>query len=194
MCLSRSEQLRVVNKPNHSVKGVSMKKRTVLFAVAMCLVMTAASSAAGSSGSCYGKGDMTVQGGLGLLYESGFGIADGSPVGIDGSFDYGVHDMVSVGGSLGIAPIWGFHLSITGRGAFHPFNLPVLADKVKIRDKLDPYVGLALGWHNQFWDEYRFGFLASPILGARWYFNPKLGVFAEFGGVAWLSGGIAFKF
>jgi len=72
-------------------------------------------------------------------------------IGFFGSFDYGFHDAISGGIASGFnGHGWRYYQYFTipfaVRAAFHPFNLKVIADKIKIRNKMDVYVGLATGW------------------------------------------------
>lgn len=151
--------------------------------------------------SCFQKNDNIVQAGLGL------GMGDeGFPVGFAATYERGIHDFISVGGSMGFSA-WKLdfvtgHYTVVGipisfRGAFHPFKLPVLEDKVSIKDKLDVYGGLAMGWSiwrtkwhsenselNEFLGDLDHSvdngkLLFSFLLGARYYFNDRFGVYLE---------------
>lgn len=139
-----------------------------------------------SSGSCYKQGDKNLEIGLSLPFY---------PVGIHAAFDYAFHDAISGGGGIGFLNYWNeySYLDLVIRGAFHPFNLKVLEDKIKVRDKLDVYVGIAgncnigLGVPTIPW--------AREYVGARWYFTPTVSVFLEdCSGFGYFDGGICFKF
>jgi len=153
-----------------------------------------------SEGSCYNQGSMIIGLGGSLL-----------PFGAFASFDYGVHSAISAGGAIGFntygySSTWRYsQVPILVRGAFHPFNLPVLSDKIKVRDILDPYVGLAMGWGIGFWsyegtgvsggEPDRLGLILREYIGVRYYFNPAFGIFAEdCAGLGALNAGVCFKF
>jgi hypothetical protein len=150
---------------------------------------------ADANGSAFAKGEK--------ILGAGVCIAD---FGAYCTFDYAVHDAISAGGGLGFnysLSKWDpLGIPIAVRGAFHPFNLALLADKIKIRDKLDAYVGLSLGWRIGFghpsWISlpigYPEGLIIREIVGARWYFTPKICVFAEEGtGFGIINAGVGFK-
>lgn len=155
-----------------------------------------ASDWATSDGSCYGKGNLTVGGGFSLVYFGAFATAD-----------YGVHDAISAGiatGYNGLDKI-GYRqnfFSIYGRGAFHPFNLKVLAEKVSVRSKLDPYGGLAIGYsggwvtNNDIYHNKSDGW--SPVrefFGVKFYPKRNLYLMAEEGGgMSVLNFGVGYKF
>jgi hypothetical protein len=169
-----------------------MKKFRALlaFAAGACFALStnvAAADWATSEGSCYAKGDKNLDVGIPIPEY---------PLGVHAAFDYGFHDAISGGGGIGFRYYYGdvAYLTFLGRAAFHPFNLKVLADKIKVRDKLDVYAGPTFwiapslnGFDPQWW--------IREYLGARWHFNPKLSVFLEdCGGFGYIDGGISFKF
>lgn len=160
-----------------------------------CFLLLGLSSAifsadwATSSGSCYKQGDKNLEIGMPVPFYS---------FGLHASFDYAFHDAISGGGGLGFQHAWGNgynYFDFALRGAFHPFNLTVLSNKIPVRDKLDTYVGLVAYLHA--------GLDNTPdpyvpvwgLIGARWYFTPTISVFLEhcpaFGN---LDCGICFKF
>jgi hypothetical protein len=117
------------------------------------------------------------------------------PLGVHCAFDYGFHDAISGGGGIGMRYYYGtspVYFTFLGRAAFHPFNLKVWADKIKVRDKLDVWVGPTAwfapainGWPDWGVREY---------LGARWHFTPKIGVFLEdCGGFGFIDGGLTIQ-
>jgi hypothetical protein len=141
-----------------------------------------------ASGGCFEKGDKIVDAGMGIL-----------PFIIGGHFEIGVHDLVSVGGETGIGfpgPVF----PILARGAFHPFNLPVLQNKINIRDKLDAYAGVVAGLSICSDDVKPVRPSIGEIIGARFYISDKFGFFAEHCGawpgydLGYISGGATFKF
>lgn len=112
-----------------------------------------------------GNGDQKVQIGLS---------AWGNGTGITGTYDYGVSNLISVGGGANIY----FdnykdndkdnNFFIFGRLNFH------LQDALGLEDKWDIYPGLDVGVLGN-----TFGLGAH--LGARYFFNDKLGAFVEIG-------------
>jgi len=183
-----------------------MRKKALLGIVSVVLLYTASAFSADwatSEGSCYGKGNKNISVGMSLLH-----------FGFFGAFDYGLHDCISIGGAFGynfyfhkyFGYEWTYHhMPIVVRGAFHPFNLKVLADKIKIRNKLDAYVGVASGW-NIGWATYREsgvepddpnvgGFFFREYLGARFFPKENFYLFVEEGcGLGLFNLGVGFKF
>lgn len=179
------------------------------FVVALlCLALSGtifASDWATSEGSCYAKGNLTIGGGLGI---SNFGAFV--------SGDYGIHDAISIGGAIGYngyGYAWGLYnldlrenfVPIYVRGAFHPFNLKVLSEKIAIRNKLDPYIGLAAGYTIGWWSGDRHGYAFSndlafyspvrELVGVKFYPTEKLYLTAEEGGgLSWINFGVGYKF
>lgn len=165
-------------------------KKILLAALIVSLFQTvhAEQDWATSSGSCFAKGDLNITAGLSVLWLGGYAMAD-----------YAVHDAISVGGGVGysgysFSTVWRYnYFPIIARGSFHPFNLKVLADKIPVRDKLDTYIGLSLGWrigwvtwkgadaNNQREPDVG-GFYARENIGARYYFIPNFYGYAEEGG------------
>jgi hypothetical protein len=171
------------------------------FVVALlCLALSGsifASDWATSEGSCYGKGNLSVGGGLSIGWFGAFASAD-----------YGIHDAISIGGAVGYSG-YGYGLGfgrvnflpIYVRGAFHPFNLKVLSDKISIRDKLDPYAGIAAGYTAIWWSGSSFSSYDSPFsllreyIGVKFYPKGKLYLLAEeAGGLSWINIGVGYKF
>ncbi len=155
---------------------------------------------ANSTGSCYGKGDMNVTIGFPIW-----------PWGFYGSFDYGFHDCISGGGGLGyygysFNSFWDYRfVPFVVRGAFHPFNLSVLADKVKVRNKLDVYGGISMGFRIGYakWEGLGEklkspavgGFVFREYIGIRFYPTENFFLTAEEGGLMWLFNiGVGLKF
>jgi hypothetical protein len=177
-----------------------MKK--LLIALLSCAFMSSVFAAnwANSDNSAYKKGDMNASIGMSIYY-----------FGFYGTFDYAFHDALSAGGGLGYN---GYHYTsyfkynyfpIVGRVLFHPFNLKVLSDKVTVRDKLDVYVGLSLGWSIG-WSKWEGagvspsdpdvgGFVIRENIGARFFFKPNFYAFVEEGaGFGWINAGAGLKF
>jgi hypothetical protein len=174
--------------------------RTLLGAVTILIVCLSNFSSATES--CFAKGNSLVNLGLGLAMEG--------PVGVVASYECAVHDLVSVGGEIGYSGwsngFWSYsEIPFAVRGAFHPFNLPSLVDKIKVRDKFDVYGGLSVGYDvvTSSWSGPLSGSDAtgshgifSLFIGGRYYMNPHFGFYAEEtgGSFGWLNGGVVFKF
>ena len=150
----------------------------------------------------FGKGDKALNIGIGL----GSTISGTTIPPITASLDFGVADRlingnngsISVGGLVGYAgsnnDFVSVHYAIVGaRGAFH----------YQFVDKLDTYAGLLLGYRHarvNWKSDIIYGkFGTSEIalggyLGARYFFTPKVGAFAELGySVAYANVGVTFK-
>ena len=175
-----------------------MKKPYARFViVCACIAISATSMRAEdwatSQGSCYAKGDKIVDVGIPFPFFQ---------IGVHGAFDYAFHDAISAGGGIGFHYNYAYlgdgvgdiaYFSFVLRGAFHPFNLSVLRDKIRIRDKLDVYGGMTLiAGPSLNGDSYLFP--VREFFGARWHFAPKVSVFLEdCGGFGYLDGGISFN-
>ena len=180
-----------------------MKTRTTVSIVVALFLSVGTSSAANwatSEGSCYGQWSKNISFGMSLLHFGGFA-----------AFDLGVHDCISAGiatgyNGYGYSRYWRYnYVPIAGRAAFHPFNLRVLADKVRVRDKLDVYLGLAsggrIGWAR--WegsgDELKEpnvgGFFIREYIGIRFFPKDFFYLVAEEGsGLGTFNLGVGFKF
>ena len=153
----------------------------------------------------YAQGDKLLNVGVGLSAYYGGGL----PIGA--SFEYGVTDDISVGAQIDYYS-WGYNfgagyryrytfLPVAVRGSYHVNKLLNLNN-----DKLDLYGGAALGYYISsfsdnsgysgiYYNDYGNRILFGIHLGARYYFKPTLGGFAELGyGVSALKIGVAFKF
>ena len=170
-------------------------------------VLAAALLFAGMAGAAqaqevFGKGDKALNIGIG----HGTTISGTTIPPITASLDFGVADRlingnngsISVGGLVGYAGSYNdyatVHYAIVGaRGAFH----------YQFVDKLDTYAGLLLGYRharvNWKSDIINGSVGASEIalggyLGARYFFTPKIGAFAELGySIAYANVGVTFK-
>jgi hypothetical protein len=173
-----------------------VKKRILLAAFVACLSLSttvAAGDWATGSGSCYARGDKYLDIGVALpMFVLGTHVA----------FDYGFHDAISGGGGIGFRyyyygaagyPWDAAYITFLGRAAFHPFNLKVWADKIKVRDKLDVWVGPTF-WIAPMLNGVPFDWGVREYLGARWHFTPKIGVFLEdCGGFGYIDGGLTIQ-
>ena len=140
-----------------------------------------ASDWATGTGSCYSQGDKTLDIGLPI------------PLGLHANFDYGFHDAISGGIGIGFVNEWnrGTYGAFMLRGAFHPFNLTAWSKDISGRDKFDLYLGLSVNIGNT----YYFDYWLRELIGCRWYFTPKIGLFLEdCGGFGYLDFGFSFKF
>jgi hypothetical protein len=175
-----------------------MKKKSIIL---FLTVATTFSAAAQSGGSSYQKGDILINAGIGLggLY---WGTGYGFPVSIGASGEYGITENISVGGGLSFSSVtyrfsnvnYGYNaVSFSGRGAYHFLT----------QEKLDPYAGLSLGFVNVVEKEKNAGLIGArgggviwgAFAGARYYFSPKFGAYAELGAtsLAVLNLGVTFK-
>ena len=175
----------------------------IVSAGAVCLLsianIFAAEDWATSAGSCYAKGDKEISAAVSFFY-----------LGAYGAFDYGFHDAISGGAAIGFNGYslygWSYNtVPVLVRAGFHPFNLTYLQDKIKIRDKLDVYIGPSVGWSFGWTSWSGSGIQGSAVgwgglifreyLGARYYFMPNLSVFAEdCGGMGVINIGLTLKF
>lgn len=108
-----------------------------------------------------GAGDQKVQAGIS---------AWGNGTGITGTYDYGLSNLVSVGGGLNLYFDGGNDddFFVFGRVNFH------LQDFLNLPDKWDIYPGASVGILGN-----TFGL--GVHLGARYYFTDKIGAFVEAG-------------
>jgi zinc transporter ZupT len=153
----------------------------------------------------YKKGDKLLNAGLGLGSNFGGGI----PIGA--SFEYGIHEDISVGGYLGYGYYsyrwWGTTVSVSNfllgaRGSYH------LGKFIDLGPQFDPYAGLLLGYNiasasiksndpninRAFGSVSSGGLLFGAHIGLRYYHKENLGGFAELGyGISFLTVGVALK-
>ncbi|TAE28139.1 MAG: hypothetical protein EAZ91_15170 [Cytophagales bacterium] len=168
-----------------------MKKLQLVFALALALMAgnTAFAQLA------VDKGDKFLNAGIGLG-GGYYGYSGG--IGIGGSFEVGVAKNITVGV---VGAYRGYEFAsayrLGARGSYH-FN-----EILKIsEDKLDLYAGVGLIYGGWTWKESYVGLRSSyggvdfgGHVGARYFFKPALGAFAEAGfGVAPLQVGLSFKF
>lgn len=161
--------------------------------------VSAQSSWATSEGSVFRKGDAILSPGV-MTW----------PFGAFMSYDYAVHDAISVGGAAGyrfwFISDWMYHgIPFVARAAFHPFNLAAIAEHIGVRDKIDVYIGPALGlaiafdvYTGQYDQFYENDTYVDPIvreyIGIRYYVNDRMAWFAEEGaGLGWINIGISLK-
>ncbi len=151
----------------------------------------------------YEKGDKLLNIGIGLnsYYSSG--------IPLNASFEVGVTDDISVGGSLDylsskytILNDYKFTaIYIGARGSYH-FNKLLNLNS----DKVDLYGGLGLGYRSFSWsdgftsnvlgDSYGSGIYFGLHIGGKYYFSESIGGFAELGATGATNArlGVAFKF
>lgn len=136
----------------------------------------------------YQKGDKLLNAGIGV------GTYGAGGLGLGGSFEYGIHDAISVGALagysgrsnyLGSGVRWSV-LTIGARGSYH-FNELLNLDN----DQIDLYGGVGLGYRNIsfnvdglgsiFGNAYNGGIIPLAHIGGKYYFQPNLGIYAELG-------------
>ena len=152
----------------------------------------------------YEQGDKLLNVGLNLG-----GTYGGSGVGVGASYEQGIHDFISVGAQVDLNT-WNYgfgnyswkysFLTIGARGSYH-FGKHFVKN-----DKLDLYAGPALGYritsyktpdgyNGTYSDSFGGGVFFGAFVGARYYFKPNLGAFAELGdNTSALKVGVALKF
>jgi hypothetical protein len=151
-----------------------------------------------------GRG-INVNAGIGLgVYNAG-----GIPIGA--SVEVGIKDNIAVGGFFDYARYrrnfggykWNYNfLYFGGRASYHLGDL--LGELGLAEDKFDPYAGLSLGIKTASYNDntglddyvspYSTGVFLGAHVGSRYYFNEKIGAFAEVGyGVSALRLGLTVK-
>jgi Outer membrane protein beta-barrel domain len=179
---------------------INIMKRKLIMIIAFVMAF----SFSAFSQKAYEMGSNVINAGIGLggLY---WGSGYGFPVGLGASFEHGVTDNISVGGEIGYQGVkysyTGYYVKYTGllfalKGSYHFLT----------SDKLDPYAGLDLGYvsvsesSNDFPSGYPVSFKAGGLawgihVGARYFFNPNIGAYAELGANSFsvLGLGVCFK-
>ncbi|MGJ1411566.1 hypothetical protein ACR78Z_18030 [Sphingobacterium thalpophilum] len=166
-----------------------IKFKNILFMASLCY-------AADSSAQSFQQGDNTIN------LSVGIGGSLGIPIGV--SYEHAVHEQISVGvyggysgkkESLGDYGNWKYsHILLAGKSSYH----------LKVHSKFDPYAGLMLGYNiaSVKWDgadevpvsASSGGFFWALHIGSKYWFNTKVGAFAEVGyGLGVLNVGMAFK-
>jgi len=113
-----------------------------------------------------GKGDQKVQ--------AGFNMWGRGDLGFRASYDYGISNVVSIGGGVGIysqGKMSGENkttLSVYARANYH------LNEELELSDRFSVYPGISLG---VFGNSLDFG----AHIGLRYFVSPHLGMFAELG-------------
>lgn len=137
------------------------------------------------------KGDFVIQPNLNLG-NYGYRGPGGNGFGATLNFDFAVHDYVSVGPYVGFNHVkakgwdWKYNrIGFGGRAIFHFWQL--IDDKVQKdlkSDKIDWYVPFHLGYSLYKGDFVDGGdFTWGLGMGFRYYFNDKIGIGVEFGGM-----------
>jgi len=174
-----------------------MKKILFMFFVASAL-----SIASEKAFAQFEKGDKLLNAGINLG-----GTYGGGGVGVGASFEGGIHDFISVGGQLDFVT-WNYGGGLYGRGWRYNFiNIAArgsyhFGKHFLTIDNLDLYAGPSLGYRianssydGLGYDSYGSGVFFGAFAGARYYFKPAMGVFAEVGyNASPLKAGITFKF
>ncbi|TDE08846.1 hypothetical protein [Dyadobacter psychrotolerans] len=170
-------------------------KKTLL----MLCVATILSLASEKAFAQFEKGDKILNVGIG---GGGYGFYGGG-FAVGGSFEVGVHEFISVGAQadlnfynysygFGYAKSNYISVPIAARGSYH------YGKHFLTIDKLDLYAGPVLGFSID-GNEYYSGtsIVIGVQAGARYYFKPAMGAFAEFSGgsnVIPAKVGLSFKF
>jgi len=169
-------------------------KRLTRLLLASCLLLSTTTFAQLS----VDKGSKFLNVGIGLGGWGGIGFGGGG-LGFGASFEAGVAPnitVVAIGAFRGYSG-FGSYYSIGARGSYHVNELLNIAN-----DKVDLYGGLGLIYSGWSWNESYVGFRNSyggiglgGHIGGRYFFNERLGGFAEAGfGVAPLQLGLTAKF
>jgi hypothetical protein len=176
---------------------INMKKTLLMLLVAAVLSVTSDKAFAQ-----FEKGDKLLNAGINLG-----GTYGGGGIGVGASYEQGIHDFISVGaqadfvrwnygGWVGSKINYNF-FTIAARGSYH-FGKHFLT-----MDNLDLYAGPSLGYRIASFSydgvgyngTYGNGVFFGAFAGARYYFKPTMGVFAEVGyNASPLKAGITFKF
>ncbi|QRR02761.1 hypothetical protein [Dyadobacter sandarakinus] len=170
-----------------------MKKTLLMLFVASVLSMASEKAFAQ-----FEKGDKILNVGIG---GGGYGFYGGG-IAIGGSFEYGVHDFISVGAqadfrfynySYLVGPSSNYvSVPIAARGSYH------YGKHFLTIEQLDLYAGPALGFNidgNEYYTNS--AVVAGVFAGAKYYFKPAMGVFLELAGgtnMIPVKAGLSFKF
>jgi len=143
------------------------------------------------------KGQLLIDAGLGFGYVNADATYSrtGLPVGVTGNVEYAIFDEISIGGYVAFThgnydyyyynngarySKAGYNaFDIGARGSFHFGKLMRLSEK-----RFDPYAGALLGFSNRSGDEGDFDHTwvrPGIFAGARWFFAPGFGAYAEVG-------------
>lgn len=175
----------------------SMKMKNILSTLLVIAVLGITSQTAFAQEQ-FQKGDKILNVGIG---GGGYGFYGGG-FAVGGSFEYGVHEFISVGGQVDLnfynySYAFGFKdnyisVPIAARGSYH------YGKHFLTINALDLYAGPVLGFSID-GNEYYSGtsIVIGAQAGARYYFKPAMGVFAEFSGgsnVIPAKVGLTFKF
>lgn len=171
----------------------------------MIMVVAALGTTSQKAFAQFEKGDKLLNLGINLG-----GTYGGGGIGLGASYEAGVHDFISVGAQADFTT-WSYggfsgykwrynFFTVAARGSYH-FGKHFLT-----MDNLDLYAGPALGYRISSYstpdgfsgiydDGYGSGVFFGVFAGARYYFKPNMGVFAEVGyNASPLKAGITFKF
>jgi hypothetical protein len=132
--------------------------------------------------SAYAKGSRTLYVGFAVV-----------PFGLTAAYEYGFHEAISGSIASGIMINPYVYVPIIARAAFHPFNLKAWADHITVRDKLDVYIGPAMGF--QLGEEAPYLFVFREYIGARYQLSSKYSIYAEdCAGLGFFNTGMTIKF
>ena len=148
----------------------------------------------------YEKGDQVIKVGFGLGATFSTGKIKTPP--IQGIYEYGITEDISIGGILGYASSSENYSSL-GKIDYSYLIFGARANyHFETSEKFDPYGGATLGYYNVGFKDhggYVGDYASSSLIygvqiGANYYFNNKIGAWAELGyGVGILNLGITFK-
>ncbi len=147
------------------MKGVNKICRPL--AVALVIFSSAvAEEWAVDQGSAYRKESKTLSFGFAAI-----------PTGIIAAYEYGFHEAISASIASGLMINPYIYVPVIARAAFHPFNLKAWADHIAVRDKLDVYIGPAMGF--ELGENAPDVFVLREYIGARFHINSKYALWAE---------------
>jgi len=165
---------------------------------AIIVILVLASGSLQAQELSYEKGDHLFNAGIGLgYYGNNFIYRRAATIpAVEASLELGIHEYFGVGAYAGLVS-WNYDafnfdgrqsiFTIGARGSFHYSSLleELLESDFK-SDKLDLYVTLIMGlefrsYNGDFTTSNSADIFVGPVLGARYYFNPKLAVYAEGG-------------
>jgi outer membrane protein W len=170
--------------------------------VSLTIMLALSYSSFAQSGGAYSEGSNTISLGYGIgnIWKTLFSL-DGEAVSATGpfalTFEHGFTEKISAGLSVGYSKVTGTGGDDNGSGFTESLtNFAIVARgnyHFGESEKFDPYIGLGLGYYNFKYtnsdgDNSTFavpGALAiSAQLGAKYYFSPQIGAYAEVGYVA----------
>jgi len=176
-------------------------KNYLLRAFTLVLLVTLGTKVSAQTPLAFEKGDQVVKLGFGLGAPFSTGSLKIPP--IQGIYEYGLTEDISIGGLLGYASSSENYSSL-GKIDYSYLIFGARANyHFETGEKFDPYGGAILGYYNVGFNDkggYLGDFAASSVIygvqiGANYYFSKNIGAWAEVGyGVGYLNLGVTFKF